>query len=82
MFAEPPLDLFFLRGQYDPLPFHYTRALTVLRHDIRTFIEHLDEAIGLCPLKMVRRKGRLVFLHLLYYSRNPPLASVWATFGL
>ncbi len=66
MLAQPLLNQFPLRGQHDALPFHRARALTVLSHDVRTLIEHLDEPPGFCPFELVRREIGMVFLHLLY----------------
>jgi hypothetical protein len=66
VFAQPLLNQFPLRGQHDALPFHRARTLTVLSHDVRALIEHLDKPTGFCTLELVRRETGVVFLHLLY----------------
>jgi hypothetical protein len=65
VFAEPPLNLFFLRGQNNTLPFDNASALTVLSHYVRTLIEHLDEALSGGSLEAVRGECGVMFLHLL-----------------
>jgi hypothetical protein len=69
MVAQPLFDFFSLSGQYDSLPFHNARTFTVLRHDVGTFVQHLDQAVRLCPFKVVRRKRRMVFVHLIQNTR-------------
>jgi hypothetical protein len=71
MIAEPLLDFFSLGGQYDTLPFNNARTLTILRHDVRTFVKHLDQAVRLCPFEVVRRERRMVFVHLIQDTRCP-----------
>ncbi len=63
MLRQPLLDLFFLRGENNALPAYLTRTLTIFGHDIRTFVEDLDQAIGLGALEMIRGGSRVVFLH-------------------
>ena len=79
MLVQPSLNLLFLSGKYDALPFHYSGALAVFGHDVRAFIENFDKAIRLCPFKAERRKRTLVFLHVLlsiaetpYFVQIPP----------
>ena len=61
---KPLLDLFFLSGQYDALPFHDAGALAVLSHDVGTLIEDLNQAVSLGPLEVVGRKCGVAVLHL------------------
>ena len=69
---KPFLNFFFLSGKHDALPFHYSRALTVLGHDVGTLVEHLDQAVCFCPFEPEGRKRGMVFLHLLYRIADPP----------
>ena len=62
--SQPLLDLFFLRRQHDALPAHLTRALTIFGHDIRAFVEDLDQAVGLGAFEVIRGGSRVVFLHI------------------
>jgi hypothetical protein len=63
--AQPFFDLLALRSNHHTLPFYGARALTVLSHDVRSFIEDVDEAVCLSPLEVVRREGSVIFfLHL------------------
>ena len=64
MLDQPLLDFFFLRCQHNALPAHLTRALTIFGHNIRAFVEDLDEAIGLGALEVIRGGSRVVFLHI------------------
>jgi hypothetical protein len=66
MLSEPLFNHFLLRGQNHALPFNGTGALTILSHDIRTLIEHFDDALSLSPLKVIRRESGVMFLHLRY----------------
>ena len=61
--TEPLFDHFFLSSQHNPLPAHGPSALAILGHDVRTLIEHLYQALGLGPFKVVRRESCVVFLH-------------------
>ena len=61
---QPLLDLFFLRSQYNALPAHLTGALTIFGHDIRAFVEDLDQAVGLGPLEVIRGGGSMMLLHI------------------
>jgi hypothetical protein len=69
MIAEPLLDLFSLSGQYDTLPFNDAGTFTILRHDVRTLVKYLDQAVRLCPFEVVRRERRMVFVHLTQDTR-------------
>ena len=62
---KPLLDLFSLRGKYDPLPLHDASTFAVLSHDIHAFIQYFNEAVALGPSEMVRRQTGVMFLHLL-----------------
>jgi len=62
--AKPLFDFFFLSGEYDALPFHHARTLTVFGHYVRTLVENFYDSVGLGPLEVIRRKGGIVFLHL------------------
>jgi len=64
--SQPFFNHFLLRGQNHTLPFDGASAFTVLRHDIRTLIQHLDDALSLSPLKVIRRESGVMFLHLEY----------------
>ena len=63
--AKPLLNFFLLSGEYDTLPFHDARALTVLSHYVRTLVEYLNQAVRFGPLEVERRKCGMVLLHLL-----------------
>ena len=69
---EPFLNFFLLSGKHDALPFHYSRAFTVLGHDVGTLVEHFDKAVSFCPFEPEGRKRGMVFLHLLYRIADPP----------
>jgi len=62
--AQPPFHHLSLRGEHNALPGDGTRAFTVFSHDVRTFVEDLDDAIRMSPLEVVRRKGCVMILHL------------------
>jgi len=64
MLDQPLLDFFFLRCQHNALPAHLARAFTIFGHNIRAFVEDLDEAIGLGALEVIRGGSRVVFLHI------------------
>ena len=61
---QPLFDLFLLRSQDNALPAHLTRPLTIFSHDIRTFVEDLDQAVSFGALEVIRRGSRMVFLHI------------------
>ena len=63
MFRQPLLNFLFLGRQNHPLPAHLTRPFAILRHDIGTFVEDLNQAVGLGPFEVVRGGSRMVFLH-------------------
>lgn len=87
MLTEPLFDHFLLRRQHHALPFDRPSALTVFSHDIGTFIQHFDNALGFSPLKVIRRESRVMFLHLKviiandsnfgYFCRNSNTIKVW-----
>ena len=64
MLDQPLLDFFFLRCQHNALPAHLTCAFTIFGHNIRAFVEDLNEAIGLGTLEVIRGGSRVVFLHI------------------
>jgi hypothetical protein len=64
MLTQPSFNHFFLRRQNHTLPFDRASALTVLSHNVRTLVQHLDNALRLRALKMIRRESGVVFLHL------------------
>jgi hypothetical protein len=61
--AQPFLDQFTLRRDKNTLPFHASRALAVLRHEVRILIEDPDHVGN--PLELKRREHCLVVLHLI-----------------
>src|SRR5215471_5080539 len=65
--AKPLFNLFSLRGKHDSLPAHDPGTLAVLRHNIRTLVEHLYDAILLRTLEV---KGRGLDSRFLHYA-NP-----------
>jgi len=65
VFPKPFFDHFPLRCQDDSNPFHCARTLVVFSHDIRGFVEDLDQTVRLVPPEVVSREGCMVFLHLL-----------------
>ena len=54
--AKPLLNLFSLSGVHDSLPPHHSGTLAVLRQDIGTIVEHLDEAILFRSFEVKRRE--------------------------
>ena len=64
MLNQPLLDFFFLRCQHNALPAHLTRAFTIFSHNIRAFVEDLDQAIGLGALEVIRGRGSMMLLHM------------------
>ena len=80
MLTQPLFNFLALRSYHNALPFYSARALTVLRHYIRSFIEYMNETFCFRSLKVVRRKCSVIFfLHLsiiiadkvLYQRRGP-----------
>ena len=61
--AKPLLNLFPLSGKHDSLPPHHSGTLAVLRQDIGTIVEHLDEAILFRPFEVKRREWSDRFGH-------------------
>ena len=69
MLAQPLLDFFSLRREHDALPFQDAGSLAVLGHNIRAFVQHLDQTVGFGSLKVVGGKGRVFLQQYLYNSR-------------
>jgi len=63
MLGQPLFNFLFLGRQNHPLPTHLTRTFAIFRHDIGTFIENLNQAVGLGPFEVVRGGSSMVFLH-------------------
>lgn len=63
MLGQPFLNFLFLRRQNHSLPAHLTRTFTIFRHDIGTFVQNLNQAVGLGPFEVVRGGSSMVFLH-------------------
>lgn len=64
MLSEPLFNHFLLRSQNHALPFDGPRPFAVFSHDIGTFIQHFDNAVGFSPLEMIGRECGVMFLHL------------------
>ena len=63
-FAQPFFNLFSLGRQYDTLPGNCSGALTIFGHDVRTFVENLNDPIRVGSLEVIRRKCCVMVLHL------------------
>ncbi len=65
LLAKPFFNLFSLGGQNDALPFHRTRLLVILSHNVQALVENLNEIAVRCSSELVRRDIDVVFLHVL-----------------
>ena len=60
---QPFLNFLFLRRQNHSLPAHLTRPFAIFCHDIGTFVEDLNQAVGFGPFEVVRGGSSMVFFH-------------------
>jgi len=63
LLAKVSFDLFALRRQDHPLPFHFARVFTVFSHHIPPFIKHKNQTVRLGSLEMKGSRWGLVLSH-------------------
>ncbi len=52
-FSQPFFNDFALGGKNNSLPLHKTSALAIFRHDVRPFVQYLDDAIRGGPSEVI-----------------------------